>query len=143
MSEIRSRLRKLRLIQWALIAAISVFACVAEIAHGRGNGDWTLRHWLVTGLALWAVVGGFRVRHRLLHRSAEVLTKGASNPKALKQWEVGHVIGLALAGGVALWGLVVRMVLSATLWQASLFTRLVYFLLLLWTPRMPITTDSN
>ena len=127
MNEIKANLRKLRLIQLGLIAALIIFACVAEIGRGHGNGDWISRHWLVAGLALWAASAGFRFRHRLLHRSGDALAKVASNPKALKQWEAGHVFSLVLAEGVALWGLVVRMVLGGHFGRPRCFTRLACF----------------
>ncbi len=103
MSEINSKVRKVRLIQWALIAAVPMFALVAEIGRSRDSSDWTWRHWLMAGLALWAVSAGFQLRRRLAHLSGKALTKDASNPKALRQWEVGQIIGLAVAEGVA-WG---------------------------------------
>jgi F0F1-type ATP synthase membrane subunit c/vacuolar-type H+-ATPase subunit K len=139
----KAKLRKLRLIQLALIAVIPIFGWVAEIGRGRGSSDWTLGDWLVTGVALWAALGGFRLRRRMIGRSEEALAKDASNTKALKQWEAGHVIGLAMAGSVVLWGLVVRMVLGGALWQASLFYAAGLLLLLLWTPRTPIATPAS
>jgi hypothetical protein len=140
MGDIEPKLKKVRLIQWALIAAVPIFAFVAEIGRSRGSSNWTWRHWLVTGLALWSVSAGFHLRHRLLHRSEQALAKDASNLKTLRQWEVGQIIGLAMAEGVVQWGLVVRMVLGGALWQASLFYAAGLFLLLLWTPRPPITS---
>jgi hypothetical protein len=71
------------------------------------------------------------------NRSKEKLKKNATDAKAAKQWEAGHIISLAMAEGVALWGLVIRMVFHGTLWQASIFYVMALFLLLLWTPRMP------
>ena len=143
MNEIKAKLTKLRLIQWALIAVIPILGWVAEIGRNPGSNDWTLRYWVVTGLALWTALGGFRVRRRVIFRSSQALAKDSSNPKALRQWEVGHVIGLAMAEGVVQWGLVVRMVLGGALWQASLFYAAGLLLLLLWTPRMPTPTVSN
>jgi hypothetical protein len=142
MTEIESKLRKLRLIQGSLIVVILIFAWVAEIGRNRGSSDWTWRHWLVTGLALWAVSGGFHLRRRLAHRSGAA-TKDVASPKALRQWEALQVMSLAMAGGVAGWGLVVRMVLGGALWQAALFYAVALFLLLLWTPRMPISSFST
>jgi hypothetical protein len=138
-NQIKAKLTKLRLFQWALIAATLMFGWVAEIGRDPGSNDWTLRHWVVTGLALWIVWGGFRFRSRLLHRALKALEQDSSNPKALKQWETGHILGLAMAEAVAQWGLVVRMVLGGALWQASLFYAAGLFLLLLalWAPRMP------
>jgi hypothetical protein len=143
MTESNSTLRKVRLIQWALMAVIPICAWLAEIGRSRGSSDWNWRHWLVAGLAFWAVSGGFRLRHRLAQGSGEALTKDASNPKGLRQWEVGQVIGLATAEAAALWGLMIRMVLDGAFWQASLFYAAAFFLLPLWTPRMPITSAST
>jgi hypothetical protein len=64
----KSKLRKLRLIQLALIAVIPILGWVAEFDRDSGSNDWTLRHWFVTGLALWSAFGGFRVRRRLVVR---------------------------------------------------------------------------
>jgi hypothetical protein len=91
----------------------------------------------VTGLALWTAFGGFRLRRRIIGRSEKALAKNASDTKALKQWEAGQIIGLAFAEAIVLWGVVLRVVLSCALWQASLFYAAGLFLQLLWTPRMP------
>jgi F0F1-type ATP synthase membrane subunit c/vacuolar-type H+-ATPase subunit K len=143
MNEIKSKLRKVRLIQVALIAAIAIFGWVAEFDRRPGGNDWTFRHWLVTGLALWGASAGFRLRHRLIILSEGLLAQDPSNPKGLKKWEAGNVISLGVAESVAMWGLIVRMVLGGALWQASLFYLASLLLLLLWTPRMPTTARSS
>jgi hypothetical protein len=79
----------------------------------------------------------------MVHRAEEKLEKNFADAKATKQWEAGHIISLAMAEGVAFWGLAIRMVFHGTLWQASLFYVMALFLLLLWTPRMPITSSST
>ena len=142
MNEMKSKLRKVRLIQLGLTVAKPILGWVAEFDRAHGSNDWTLRHWLVTGLALWGASAGFRLRHRLITLSERLVAQDASNPKALKKWEAGNVIGLAVAESVAVWGLVVRMVLGGALWQASLFYAAGLFLLLLWTPRMPATASN-
>lgn len=142
MNEMKSKLGKLRLIQSVYIVAIPLFGWVAESVRGRGSSDWTLWHWVMTGLALYAALGGFFLRRKLMRRSEEALAKDASNPKALKQWQAGHLIGFASAEAIVIWGVVVRMVLGGALWQASLFYAAGLFLLL-WTPRMPITTPAS
>jgi hypothetical protein len=143
MPEVNRTLRNLRMLQWGLIAASLIFAGVTEIVCVPGSDYWTLKHWLITGLALWAGLGAFRLRNKLLERSRQALAKDASDPKGLKQWEVGHGIALSMAGGVAMWGLVVRFVLIGALRQASLFYAAGILLLLLWTPRPPIVNPSN
>ena len=138
MSQVNSKLRKVRLIQWGLIVSILISAGVAECVCGRGSADWTPLHWLVTGVALWAALAGFRLRHRLLRRSMETLAKDPVNSKGLKQWEGVNLFGLAMAAGVAMYGQLVRFVLGGTLWQASLFYAAGIFLLFLWRPRAPV-----
>ena len=115
-----SCLRKLRLIHWGLLASIPFFAAVAEIGRNPGSSTWTWRHWFAAGLCCWVILGAFRLRSRLVDRSKERLT-------------------LAMAEGVAFWGLVVRMVFGGTLWQASPFYLSALALILLWAPRLPIT----
>jgi hypothetical protein len=75
-----------------------------------------------------------------MRRSQEALVQDSAIPKAIKQWEGGHIVGMACAESIVLWGLVVRMALGGALWQASLFYLAALFLLLLWTPRMPSAT---
>jgi hypothetical protein len=69
--------------------------------------------------------------------------RNSADAKAAKQWEAGQVISLAMAEGVAYWGLVIRMVFHGALWQASLFYLTGALLLLFWTPRMPSGTTST
>jgi|SRR5271166_332740 len=143
MTEIASKLRKLRLIQLVLIAAIPILGYIAEMGRPHGLDNWTARHWLVAAVALWGGWVGLRYRHRMTRRSLNAFAKDASDPKALRQWEVANLVALTMAEGVAYWGLVVRMVLKGSLWQASLFYAAGLFLLFLWTPRLPITPASD
>jgi hypothetical protein len=135
-----STIKKLRLIRWALLAAIPPFAWLAEIGHSRGSSDWTWGHWLAIGFSVWSISGAFRLRGRLLRSSKEKPVNDAANAKGAKQWEAGQVFSLGVAVGVACWGLSIRMSFHGTLWQASIFYGMAAFLLLLWTPRMPPST---
>ncbi len=138
-----STIKRLRLIRWALLASIPLFAWVAEIGRGSGSSDWTWRHWLAIGCAVWSISGAFRVRGRLLRSSKEKSVNDAAAAKGAKQWEAGQVFSLGVAESVASWGLAIRMVFHGTLWQASIFYVMGAFLLLLWTPRMPSGTPPT
>jgi hypothetical protein len=141
---IKSPLRKMRVIHIAYIVAIPLFGWVAESISGRGLNHWTLWHWVMTGLALYAAWVGFFFRRKLMRRSEEALAKDGSDPKALRQWQAAQVIGFASAEAIVIWGVVVRIILGGTLWQAFLFYAAGLLLLLLWTPRMPtIPLASN
>ena len=138
-----SAFKKVRLIQWALLLAIPLCAWVAEIGRGSGSNNWTWRHWLTLGLCIWSVSGAFRLRSRLLRRSKENLMNNSAVANAAKQWEAGHVISLAMAEGVAFWGLLIRMVFHGTFLQAAMFYVMAVLLLLFWTPRMPSESAST
>jgi hypothetical protein len=135
--QIKSALGKLRLIHAAFVVAMPLFVWITQSVCGRARSEWTLWHWVMTGLALYAVWGGFFFRRKLMRRSEEALRKDSANPKSLKQWQAAQFIGMPFAETIVLYGVVVRMVLGGTLWQASPFYAAGLFLLLLWTPRMP------
>jgi len=142
-NEMKSKLGKLRLFQVAHIMAVPFFGWIGESIRGHGSSAWTLWHWLMAGLALYAALGGFFFRRTLMRRSEDTLAKDATDPKALKQWETSQIIGMSMAEGVVVMGFVVRVVLGGTLWQASLFYAVGLLLLLLWTPRLPTKPASN
>lgn len=125
----------IRLVHAVLITAIPLFALLAEVGRYQGSGRWTSLHWLMSGLAAWCIFEGFRFRSLWVFPSQRLLANDAGNSKALRRWKAGQLIVLTMAEAVAWYGLVVRMVLHGTLWQASLFYAVGLFLLLLWTPR--------
>lgn len=121
MNELKASLSKLRLFQLAMIVSIPMFGWVAEMARHPGSSSWTLRQWVVAALAFFDVLAGSSIRRQMLARAETALAKDASDPKALKQWESGQLLGMAFAESLVLWGLVVRMVLGGALSQASSF----------------------
>jgi len=141
--QILSELRRMRLIHAAFVLAMPLLVWITQSVCGYGRSNWTLWHWVMAGLALWAVFGGFQIRGRAIHRSEEALARDASDPKALRRWQAGQIIGMAFGETIVLYGVVVRMVLRGTLWQAMPFYAVGLFLLLLWTPRMPTTFARN
>jgi len=136
-------LKKARLIQWAMLATIPLLAAVAEIAGKSGSGAWTLPQFILLGVAIWSAAGAFLLRNQLVSRSVEKLMINPADTNAARQWEVGQIISLAMAEGIAMWGLVIRLGLGGTLTQAAIFYAVSLFLLVLWTPRMPEMTGST
>lgn len=140
---IRSQLRKMRLVQAAFAVSMLLIVCITQSVRGYGCSNWRFWHWVMAGLALWAVFGGSQVRGRAIRRSERLLASDSSNPKALRQWQAGQIIGMAFSEAIVLYGVVVRMVLDGTLWQASPFYAAGLVLLLLWTPQMPDAFARN
>ena len=130
-------LKKMRLIQWALLLSIALFALLTELLHeGRGSSEWNWRHWLLVGYVAYTVYVAMRFRHRLFKRAVENLRNGEGD-KAGRSWQAGNLISFVMAENIGLCGLVIRFVFHGTLGQASLFYAAGIFLLLLWAPRMP------
>jgi len=139
----RSGLQRMRLVYAAFGVSMLLVVWITQSVCNYGCSDWTLWHWVMAGLALWAVFGGFQIRGRAIRRSEEALARDTSNPKALRQWQAGQIIGMAFAEAIVFYGAVVRMVLGGTLWQASPFYAAGLFLLLLWSPQMPHAFARN
>jgi hypothetical protein len=130
-----ANLRTLRLLYFVLAASLLVCICGLETIQGAGCTDWTLWHWLITSLAASAVLAGFSLRRKFLRSSETLLARNASDPKALRKWQAAQVLGLAFGGGVAQYGLILRIALKGTFWQASLFYAVGLLLLILWRPQ--------
>lgn len=134
----KSALKKMRLIQWALLLSIVLFALITELLHeDRGSSEWNWQHWLLVGYVAYAVFIAMRFRQRLFKRAVESLRNCQGDDKAARSWQAGNIISFLIAENIGLGGLVIRFVLHGTLWQASLFYAAGISLLLLWTPRMP------
>jgi hypothetical protein len=142
MSEMKQRLRKLRIIQSLLIGVLLIPALLAEFVSARTGGRRAWLLWVMAGLALVCILEGRYLRYRLISQAGELLVKYPDNPQALRRWEAGQLIGLAMAATVGLYGLVERL-FGASLWQALLFYSVGLFLLLLWTPRPPILVKAS
>jgi hypothetical protein len=142
-STIDAKLKAWRLLHFALAASLVVCMCGIETVVGPGYSDWTIWHWLIAGLAVYTVAAGFFLRRRLLRLSEKMLAKSPPDPEALQKWQAAQVLGIAFAGGVAQYGLILRIALRSTFWQVSLFYAVGLLLLLLWRPQGPRFADSH
>ena len=97
-------LRKLRLIHLVFIVSIPLCAWVAQSSCPSNSSDWTLWHWVITGLAVYSAFVGFFYRRKLMRSSEAALRGDASNSKALKQWQAAQIVSMAAAEAIAfLW----------------------------------------
>ena len=85
-----SALKKMCLIQWALLLAIALFAVIAELSlEGSGSRDWNWRHWLLLGYAVYAASVALRFRRTLSKRSLEKIRNGGGDAQASEAWQAG------------------------------------------------------
>ena len=120
-------LQKLRLIHLVFIVSIPLCAWVAQSSCPSNSSDWTLWHWVITGLAVYSAFVGFFYRRKLMRSSEAALRGDASNSKALKQWQAAQIVSMAAAEAIAFYGVVFQMVLAVHFHRRHPFTRLVYF----------------
>ena len=91
--------------------------------------------WLI-GLVTWSAWGGISVRRRLVARATA--QSNAADPIApLKAWTASQLIGIMLAEGVVLWGLVSNIVIASPPWLSDAFYTLGLLLLFKFMPRKP------
>src|SRR4029077_3211520 len=102
MDEIKSKLRKLRLIQLLLIAFVLISASLAELTFARTGSHWSLQHWLMSGLAVVCMLEGFNFRYRFLPPASVALARDPASPKALRRWEAWLMMCITMAGTVAM-----------------------------------------
>src|ERR1700733_1194133 len=93
--QLKLTLWKLRLFQAAFIVAIPQFIWITQSVCGHGCDDWTSWHWVMIAVALYAVLGGFFFRRKMMSRSDEALRTDPANPKSIKQWQAAQLTGMA------------------------------------------------
>ena len=136
MDAIRSKLRKLRIIQMILLGLVLISGVF--VLSSRSGTEWSAQHSLMAALAFLCLFEGFYVRRRFVARSGALLAADWTNSQALRQWESWQMVCLAMAGAIAMYGFVIRIVLRGTLKEAVPFYLLGIVLLFLWSPTMPV-----
>jgi hypothetical protein len=135
-------LKILRMVQWSLLGSIVLYSVVGEkVSTARGRIDPSLTY-LFTTLGV-AVVGAiFVVRRTLVLRAAESLTVHPEDSVSLSHWRTGHIVTYALCEGLALFGLIQR-ILGGTLQQSMPYYLGGFILLILFWPRAPEGASGN
>jgi cytochrome b561 len=108
MDSMRGTIRTLRVLQWAMLGSILVYAVVGEFVSFRATAaDPSLSYVFTTaGVAIVGVV--FVVRRTLVVRSAENLVSHPDDSLTLNHWKSGYIATYALCDVLGLFGLVLR-----------------------------------
>jgi hypothetical protein len=104
----RGTIRTLRVVQWAMMGSILVYAVVGEFVRFRARAaDPSLSYVFTTvGVAIVGVV--FVVRRTLVLRSAENLASHPDDVLTLNHWRSGYIATYALCEALAVFGLILR-----------------------------------
>jgi hypothetical protein len=134
--------RDLRIVQVVCILLALSGALLIHMGKAGNRGAVTPVHWFVALAAVYCAVSGFTFQRKM--------TQGTSRPQQMmkeptpfSRWRVGHLMRLATATAVSLWGAVLS-VYGALSWLAYALSGLGFLLLLIWTPgRIPIPTQPH
>ena len=129
-------LKMLQTVQWSMLASILLFAFVGQVASRPARGvDPSLTYLFTTlGVALVGVI--FVVRRTLVLRAAESLATHPEDNLSLSHWRTGYLATYALCEGLALFGLIQR-VLGASLQQSTPYYLGGFILLFFFRARQP------
>lgn len=134
---ITAELWKLRFFQIVFITTIPLFWFVVLNIPNERATSW---HWLQVlpmAYALFSVCTGFYMRARCLRCAIPVLQVTPDDPKAMRQWRTGQLIGISSAEAVLICGIFNRLFLNSSLWMLLVFSAVCLTVLIIWTPRLP------
>lgn len=128
-------LRKIRLIQIALLASVALYVVIGERATRQITPKATFYY--AVSFASISLVGGILVVRRTLVLQSEIqLLKQPDDSMILARLKSGYIVTYALCEALALFGLVLR-ILGFPLSNVWAFYFGSFALLLLFSPRVP------
>jgi hypothetical protein len=131
--------RHLRIVQiFCLGLAVSACWLAAHTGEPKKNAEFGPIQWSVVFAATYGAVSGFTFQ-RFLNRERP-RSRPSGPGSASYRWSLGHLMRLATACSVALWGAVTP-ILKGPLWIAYGFCGVGIVLLLVWTPGTPPPED--
>lgn len=135
-------LKTLRMVQWALLGSIVLYAAVGIVVRLIQRSIDPTVSYLFTTLAV-AVIGAiFVVRRTLVFRAEASLAMNPNETLSLNHWRTGYLATYALCEALALFGLVQRF-LGASVQQSVPYYVGGFILLAFFRPRQPEATPST
>lgn len=101
-------LRTLRVVQWAMLGSILLYAGLGELAGPHPTGVDPTLSYIFSTLAVGIVGTIFVVRRTLVQRAATSLAAHPDDNLSLNHWKSGYIATYALCEALALFGLVLR-----------------------------------
>lgn len=124
--------RQLRIVQiFCLVLAVSAAWLVAHSEEPKNNAEFGLIQWAIVLAAAYCAVFGFTAQ-RFFNKERPLARRGGTS-SAPYRWSIGHLMRLATACSVALWGAVTP-ILKGPSWMAYGFCGFGIILLLVWSP---------
>ena len=134
--------RQLRAVQiFCLVLALSACWLVARSGKPENKSEFGMIQWVIVLAATYCAVSGFTFQ-RFLNKERPRSRPSGTGSAPYRRWSIGHLMRLATACSVAMWGAVTP-ILKGPLWMAYAFCGLGIFLVLVWTPGTPPPNSSN
>lgn len=142
--------RSMRIIHISLLAAIVMYALVAERLLQPASQVTTQFVEILWFMAALMVVIAFGFRRKLLPSATKALQGDSSDITALGRWRMANLLSMIFAVTISLFGIVLRVMGGSRLVVWPLFVVSV-LLMLLWRPRLeegtsgasPVPSTSN
>lgn len=132
--------RQLRIVQIiCLVPAVLAFWLITHSSKPKNNAEFGPIQWAIVLAATYCAVSGFTFQ-RFLNKERPQSRPGGTGSAPYRRWSIGHLMRLATACSVAMWGAVTP-ILKGPLWMAYAFWGLGILLVLVWTPGTPPPED--
>jgi hypothetical protein len=125
--------RQLRVFQVVCVVFVAVCFIFTRTLFRQAEPANSFEQGLFVLLALWSAYSGFRLQQTVnrVRTSAHLPPDNRSTP--IRRWRAGHLMRLASATSVGLWGMILNFVGSPT-WLVGAMFGLGLILLLIWSP---------
>jgi hypothetical protein len=134
--------RQLRIVQIiCLVLAVSACWLTARLGKSTNKGEFGLIQWVIVLAAAYCAVSGF-TSQRFLNKERPRSRPSGTGSSPYRRWSSGHLMRLATACSVAMWGAVTA-ILKGPLWMAYAFCGVGILLVLVWNPGTPPPNSSD
>jgi hypothetical protein len=141
MNKMQMTLRDLRIIHGVMLVSVPLYMLVIFQVHPREGHLSPAMPGAFAVLSVTEIAVALFLRARLLAPCMEILRSNPDDPQALGRWRTGNLVSFTLAESVALLGFALKF-LGASWFVAGPFFAAAIFLLLIWTPRIDLPSQT-
>ncbi|MBZ5702275.1 MAG: hypothetical protein LAN84_10550 [Acidobacteriia bacterium] len=141
MNKLQTALRDLRIIHGVMLVSVLLYMLVIFQIHPSEGHLSPVIPEAITVCCAAEIAVALVLRARLLAPCMETLRSNPDDAQALGRWREGNLVSITLAQSVALFGLVLKF-LGASWFVGGPFFATAIFLLLIWTPRIDLPSQT-
>ena len=134
-------LRNVRIIHGVILVSVLLYMLVIFQVHPREGHLSPAMPGVFAVFCATEIAVALVLRARLLTPYTETLRSNPDDAQALGRWRAGNLVSITLAQSVAVFGFVLKF-LGANWFVAGPFFATAIFLLLIWTPRIDLPSQT-